>query len=133
LSSSDERRRQGRFDFVHPVQVETEEGREFTLLSCDVSPSGIRVVAPFSLLGKKIRVVLPDTARDLPRCFYARVVWSSLVGDGLYENGAAFLGIAETCELAKARPSRDFGAIAAPLAHGEVPEALPIGDQPRLR
>src|SRR5438270_2376663 len=57
----DERRRQGRFDFVHPVQVQTEDGRTFTLLSCDLSTSGIRLVAPFSLLGKKIRVTLPAT------------------------------------------------------------------------
>ncbi len=127
-SGLDERRRQGRLDFVQPVRVDTEEGRTFTLLSCDVSTSGIRLVAPLSLLGKKLRVTLPDTDGARERCFYARVVWSSLVGDGLYENGAAFLDIAAAAdtEAAPARPE------SRPPIHfgGPMPPSLPQGLMP---
>ena len=39
-----ERRREGRADFIQPVQVHTEEGRVLTLLTRDISPAGIRPI-----------------------------------------------------------------------------------------
>src|SRR5205085_1207232 len=45
-----ERRGQVRVDFVQPVRVETQEGKSFTLLSRDISPTGIRLVGTRQLL-----------------------------------------------------------------------------------
>src|SRR5439155_975343 len=56
-----ERRVEDRIDFVQPVKVEAEDGREFTLLSRDLSPTGIRLVGTKRLLGHKVRVHLPQT------------------------------------------------------------------------
>lgn len=136
----EERRRQGRFDFVHPVQVEMEDGRTVTILSCDLSTSGIRLVAPFSLLGKKVRVTLPATEGAVHKSFYVQVVWSSLVGEGLYENGATFLGVAgfpqtEAMEL----PAASYlftgpgDSVSAPLPSGELPILMRGARQPRPR
>src|SRR5262249_46241788 len=38
-----ERRREGRTDFIQPVKVQTEDQRAFTLLSRDLSVTGIRL------------------------------------------------------------------------------------------
>ena len=138
-SVQEERRRQGRFDFVHPVHVQTEDGRTFTLLSCDLSVSGIRIVAPFSLLGKKIRVTLPDTHGAVYRCFNVQVVWSSLIGEGLYENGATFIGVANftTTDAAPLSapplPAASPGSVPPPIAQGQMPLQVGGPGHPRPR
>jgi hypothetical protein len=88
-----ERRGQATVDFLQPVRVWTEDGREFTLLSHDLSVTGIRVIAPRSLLGQKLRVLHPGVVRGEPTCLVIRVVWSSAVGDELFENGGIFLDV----------------------------------------
>src|SRR5882672_3406014 len=49
-----ERRRQGRIDFIKPVKVTTSDGHEYTLLSRDLSLTGIHLIGSRSFLGQKI-------------------------------------------------------------------------------
>jgi hypothetical protein len=90
-ASREERRRESRIDFIQPVEVLTEDGRTLTVLSRDLSLTGVRLIASHSLLGQKIQVVLPGAGRGAPHRFLVRVLWSCAVGDGLFENGALFL------------------------------------------
>jgi hypothetical protein len=84
------RRRQDRINFVQPVQVETEDGHTCTLLSRDLSPTGIRLIGTRRLLGQKVRVRIPCPEGE-PVCFRVRVLWMCAVGDDLFENGGTFL------------------------------------------
>jgi hypothetical protein len=86
-----ERRRQERFDFVQPVQVKTEDGRSLTLLSRDLSPTGIRLIGTRHLLGQKVHVHIPCAGSGEPVCFLVRIVWTCAVGEDLFENGGTFL------------------------------------------
>jgi hypothetical protein len=89
-----ERREEDRINFLQQVQVRTEDGREFTLLSRDLSPSGIRLVGTRRLLGQKVRVLVPGPEEPLagpPLCFVVRILWTCALGDDLFENGGAFL------------------------------------------
>src|SRR5207247_2976407 len=43
-AASIERRGEDRLDFIQPAQIRTEDGRTFTLLSRDLSSTGIRLV-----------------------------------------------------------------------------------------
>jgi hypothetical protein len=90
-----ERRGRERVAFVQPVKVLTEDGRELTLLTRDLSVTGIRLVGAHRLLGQKVKVIIPG-AGGPPREFFVRVLWTCPVGDDLVENGGAFLsGAAE--------------------------------------
>jgi hypothetical protein len=85
-----DRRRQDRIDFVRAVKVVTEDGRALTLLTRDLSPTGIRLVGGRGLLGQKVRVLMPmggGGTLDLQ----VRVLWTCPVGDDLIENGGALL------------------------------------------
>jgi hypothetical protein len=86
-----ERREQGRIDFIQPVKVTTDDGREFTLLSRDLSATGIRLIGTRRLLGQKVRV---RVALGEPVDFLVRILWTCPVGDDLVENGGTFLAIA---------------------------------------
>ncbi len=88
-----ERRRQERIDFIHPVRVQTEDGRVYQVLSRDLSPSGIRLVGTRGLLGQKIRVFVPLGDDGGAQGFLVRVLWTCAVGDDLVENGGAFLEV----------------------------------------
>jgi hypothetical protein len=88
-----ERRQEGRISFVQAVQVQTEDGREFRLLSRDLSPTGIRLIAARSLLGQKVRVTLPAAEGAEPCVCLARILWTGAIGDGLFENGCTFLQV----------------------------------------
>jgi hypothetical protein len=87
-----ERREQGRVDYIQPVKVFTEDNREFTLLTRDLSTTGIRLIGTRRLLGQKVRVLipLPDDSRLE---FSVRILWTCSVGDDLIENGGTFLGV----------------------------------------
>jgi hypothetical protein len=89
-----ERRQQGRTDFVQPVKVRSE-GREITLLSRNLSLAGICLVGTESLLGKKVHVLIPHAESPEPLDFLVRIVWTSTIGDGLFENGGTFLEFVE--------------------------------------
>lgn len=86
-----ERRAQNRFDFVQMVKAQAEDGRELTLLSRDLSVTGIRLIGTRSLLGQKIRVRIPQTDGSAEWCFVVRILWTCAVGDDLYENGGMFV------------------------------------------
>jgi hypothetical protein len=88
-----QRRRQDRIDFVQPVRVQTEDGRTLTLLSRDVSSTGIRLLGTSRLLGQKIRVWVPPPtpATGEGWSFLVRILWTCAVADELFENGGNFL------------------------------------------
>ena len=73
------------------VQAQSEDGREFTLLSRDLSTTGIRLIGTRSLLGQKIRLRIPRTDDGGPWYFLVRILWTCAVGDDLYENGGLFV------------------------------------------
>ncbi len=88
-----ERRGHDRTDFIQPVRVQTEDQRELNLLSRDLSPTGIRLIASRSLLGHKIRLFLGEGAETCT--LTVRILWTCAVGDNLFENGGMFLETAE--------------------------------------
>lgn len=90
-----ERRGQARVDFIQPVKVRAEDGAEFTLLSRDLSATGIRLIGTRRLLGQKIQVALP-ASNDQPAHLLVRVLWTCAVGDDLFENGGSFIELQET-------------------------------------
>jgi hypothetical protein len=88
-----ERRRNDRIDFIQPVKVHTEDHRELTLLSRDISTTGLRLIGTRSLLGQKVRVQIPRGEDAPPRCFLVRIVWTCAIGDDMFENGGTFLEV----------------------------------------
>jgi hypothetical protein len=90
-ANNKERRGEERVDFIQPVQVRTEDGRVFTLLSRDFSTSGMRLLGARSLLGQKVQVRLAMGPDGDGWCFVLRVLWTCAVGDELFENGGAFI------------------------------------------
>jgi hypothetical protein len=87
-----ERREQDRVDFIHPVKVVTEDGREMTLLSRDLSATGIRLIGTRRLLGQKVHVLI-SAGEGPPLDFLVRILWTCPVGDDLIENGGTFLSV----------------------------------------
>jgi len=94
--SQHDRRCQDRVDFIQPVKVVTDDGREFTLLSRDLSASGIRLIGTRGFLGQKVRVLIPRTGEQQPWTFVARILWTCAIGDDLFENGGTFLEVTST-------------------------------------
>jgi hypothetical protein len=90
-NNSHERRLQGRIDFIKQVKVRSEDGREQTLLSRDLSLTGIHLLGARSFLGQKVHVTIPIAEGQEPLCFLVRILWTCMVCDGLFENGGSFL------------------------------------------
>ncbi|MCI0455770.1 MAG: PilZ domain-containing protein [Gemmataceae bacterium] len=90
-SAEQERRQQERIDFVQPVQVHTPDGKQLNLLSRDLSPTGMRLLATRSLLGQKLRVFVPGPGKGAATGLVVRILWTCAVGDELFENGGTFL------------------------------------------
>lgn len=89
-AKNDERRHQARVDFIHPVKIRTEDGKEATLMSRDLSTTGVRLLGTRRLLGQKVQLELPDG--DGASCRLAvRILWTCAVGDDLFENGGSFM------------------------------------------
>ena len=59
-AKTDERRGQERVDFVQPVKIRTEDGKEFAILSRDLSATGVRLLGTKRLLGQKVQLELPN-------------------------------------------------------------------------
>ena len=99
-----ERREQHRVDFVQPVKVQAEDGREFTLLSRDLSVTGIRLLGTRRLLGQRVRVLVPLPGGTVPGqpqvvwSFLVRILWTCAVGDDLFENGGTFIEVTPPAE-----------------------------------
>jgi hypothetical protein len=85
------RREEERVDFIQPIKVRTEDHREYTLLSRDLSTNGIRMVGTRRLLGQRVRVFIPRPDNAAPWAFLVRILWTCAIGDDLFENGGAFL------------------------------------------
>lgn len=90
-----ERRGQTRVDYIQPVQVQTDDGKTFTLLSRDLSTTGIRLLGTRQLLGQKVHVFLPQGDGEAPSKLQVRVLWTCAVGDDLFENGGMFIHVGE--------------------------------------
>jgi hypothetical protein len=63
-----------------------------TLLSRDLSTTGIRLVGTKRLLGQKVRVLIPN-GEGAPLDFLVRILWTCPVGDDLVENGGTFISV----------------------------------------
>jgi hypothetical protein len=100
-----ERRRQARVDFLQPVKVRVDDGNEMTLLSRDLSETGIRLISTRSFLGQKLSIELPPTEDGRLARFTVRVLWTCAVGDELFENGGTFLEMLETEEQNPSPPA----------------------------
>ena len=59
-------------------------GGELTLLSRDLSLTGVRLISSRSLLGQKVHLFLPAEDGGDPYHFLVRILWSYAVGDGLF-------------------------------------------------
>jgi hypothetical protein len=88
-AKTDERRGQERVDFIQPVKVRTEDGKEFALLSRDLSATGVRLLGTKRLLGQKVQLELPNG--NATCCMRVRILWTCAVGDELFENGGTFV------------------------------------------
>lgn len=86
-----ERREKGRMDFIQPVKVVTEDNRTFTLLTRDLSATGLRLIGTRRLLGQKVHVLIPSGEHLVD--FTVRILWTCPVGDDLVENGGTFLSV----------------------------------------
>jgi hypothetical protein len=89
-SPMEERREQERVEFVQPVRVITDDHLDFTMLSRDLSTTGIRLIGAQRLLGRKVHVVIfrsGGAAID----FLVRILWTCPISDELVENGGVFL------------------------------------------
>jgi|SRR5579875_1195277 hypothetical protein len=91
-----ERREEDRIDFVQPVKVRTEDGHEYTLLTRDLSLTGIRLISTRRLLGQKLCVHIPTAEGATTKGFLVRILWTCAVGDDLVENGGAFVEMVES-------------------------------------
>ena len=87
-----ERREQGRIDFVQVVKVVTDDHRTFTLLTRDLSETGVRLIGTRRLLGQKVRVLIPAPEGGTLE-FVVRVLWTCPVGEDLVENGGTFVSV----------------------------------------
>jgi hypothetical protein len=90
-----ERREQERVDFIQPVKVKTEDQREYTMLTRDLSPTGIRLIGTRRFLGQKIQVSIPGADGAASSDFVVRVLWTCAVGEDLVENGGTFIDMLE--------------------------------------
>lgn len=90
-----ERREEDRLDFVQPVKVKTEDGREYMMLSRDLSATGIRLIGTRRFLGQKLRVCIPAGEASPGKEFLVRILWTCAVGDDLVESGGSFVEIVE--------------------------------------
>jgi hypothetical protein len=88
-----DRRGEDRYDFVQTVKVVAEDGREHTLISRDLSSTGIRLIGTHRLLGQKVRVLIPRTGAAEARDFLVRILWTCAVGEDLVENGGTFIQV----------------------------------------
>jgi hypothetical protein len=88
-----ERRGEERIDFIQQVRVRTEDQHEYTLLSRDLSATGIRLIGTRRFLGQKVHVLIPNPDGHESWDFLVRILWTCPVGEDLVENGGTFLEV----------------------------------------
>jgi hypothetical protein len=87
-----ERRMLGRIPFIQPIKVVTEDQRELRCVTRDISVNGLRLMGIYNLVGQKVRVFIPLVDEGAGQhCFTVQILWSSKIGDDLFENGGFFL------------------------------------------
>ncbi|MBI2807199.1 MAG: PilZ domain-containing protein [Planctomycetes bacterium] len=94
-TKEEERRGQNRVDFVQQVEVRAEDGKKSTLLSRDLSLTGIRLIGTKGLLGQKVQLALPTGDGETMCRLLARILWTCAIGDDLFENGGIFLELVD--------------------------------------
>jgi hypothetical protein len=87
----DERRNQARVDFIQPVKIRTADGKEYALMSRDLSATGVRLLGTKRLLGHKVQLELPSGNAEAACRLSVRILWTCSVGDDLFENGGSFV------------------------------------------
>ena len=92
-----ERREKGRIDFVQVVRVFTEDDHAYTLLTRDLSQTGLRLIGTRRLLGQKVRVHIPAPEGGHLE-FVVRILWTCPIGEDLVENGGAFVSVGKTTQ-----------------------------------
>ena len=90
-----ERRTQTRIDFVQTVQIQPEDGPAFTLLTRDLSTTGVRLIGTRRLLGQKVHLLLPREEGEEPYRLLVRILWTCAIGDDLFENGGSFMELVQ--------------------------------------
>jgi hypothetical protein len=88
-----ERRDEERIEFVQPVKVRTEDDREYTLITRDLSATGIRLIGTRRFLGQKVCVSIPSADGSTWREFVVRILWTCALGEDLVENGGTFVDL----------------------------------------
>jgi hypothetical protein len=90
-----ERRQHRRVQFIYPVTVIRADGRRLQCLTRDLSLEGMRLLGSENLMGQTVRVAVAasDPAQE-PWCFSLQVLWSTNVGDGLFDSGGRLLDLA---------------------------------------
>jgi hypothetical protein len=94
----DERRHQVRIDFIQPVKLRTDDGKEYALMSRDLSATGVRLLGTKHLLGQKVQLELPSGNDEPPCRLSVRILWTCSVGDDLFENGGSFVELLDGTE-----------------------------------
>jgi hypothetical protein len=90
-----ERRSQARIDYVQPVKVQAEDGKEYTLLTRDLSTTGVRLIGTRRFLGQKVHILLPREEGEAPYRLLVRILWTCAIGDDLFENGGSFMELVQ--------------------------------------
>ncbi|MGH9676573.1 MAG: PilZ domain-containing protein [Candidatus Acidiferrum sp.] len=101
-----ERREEDRFDFLQVVKVVTEDDREHTLLSRDLSSTGIRLIGTHRLLGQKVRVIVAQPGSDTSWRFVVQILWTCNISEDLVENGGTFVDV--TVGTDQTKPALSF-------------------------
>jgi len=76
--------------------VAAEDGREFPLLTRDLSSTGLRLIGTRRLLGQKIHVFVPAGEGEGTWDFLVRILWTCPIGEDLVENGGSLLSVTRT-------------------------------------
>lgn len=91
-----ERRRQTRTLFVHPLTVLTADRRRLQCVSRDLSLNGMRILGSESLVGQTVGITIARRDGEAEQWYFTlQVLWSSAIGDGLVDSGGLFLGVAQ--------------------------------------
>lgn len=88
-----DRRQRDRLAFIQSVRVIDEQGRSSTLLTRDISATGIRLIGTKHLLGQKLTIHIPAPGEGAETVFDVRILWSCSVADGMIENGGSLLSV----------------------------------------
>jgi hypothetical protein len=111
-----DRREHSRIPLVLPVKIFTQDSRELNFLSQDISLSGIRLLGNCSLLRQKVTLQIPLEERGAFLRLELCILWACQVGDGLIQQGGAFLDVATADPKKMQADKESLAALAAKRA-----------------